>query len=133
MQEILPTVALAFWALPPATLLPQSPKTASSPLEEWRAYAAEAGAEPLMATTLVNVPLASRPQHLDTIVEAQADTAQDDESNEKQFRGWTVGGALWSIRQASRAAQQLLTESATMSAACMTSLMLCLCVGFLYM
>ena len=85
----------------------------------------ESGAEPTL-TQIIQVPMVSLPQYLTTIPETEAYAAEDDE---KQFRGWTVGGMLWGLRQGAKRAQLLLKDSELMSAACMTFLMLCLCVG----
>ncbi len=115
--------------MPPATLLIQSPKAVSSPLQQWQEYAMESGAERLMAPTLIAVPLVPRPPHLATIQEAEAHAGIDDE---KRFRGWSTRGLLWSLRQGAKRAQLLLKDSELMSAACMTALMLCLCIGSLY-
>ena len=130
LQEILPTVALAILAMPPTMLLAQSPKAVSSPLQQWQEYVMESGAEPLMPPTVIHVPLVPRPPYLATVKETEENAPEDDE---KQFRGWTVGGVLWSLRQVSKRAQLLLRDSELMSAACMASLMLCLCVVSLYM
>lgn len=90
----------------------------------------ESGNAPLMAATLVNVPLAARPPFLETIKEA--DPAADLD-NEKQFRGLTLGGVLWTLRQGIKQAQLLINDSEIASVACMTALMLALCVGSVYL
>lgn len=89
----------------------------------------ESGAEPATAQTLIQVPKMSVPQYLTTIPEAETYAVQADE---KQFRGWTLGGVLWRLRQGLRRARLLLKDSELMSAACMTSLMLCLCAMSFY-
>ena len=130
LQEILPTVALAFLALPPAAMLPHSPKVGPSPDQQWQEYMMEAGTAPLMAPTLVNVPLSVRPPFLETIKEGNVTAEMD---NEKQFRGLSLGGVLWTIRQGIKRAQLLTKDSEAVSVACMTSLMLALCIGSMYM
>ena len=137
LQEILPTVALAFLAMPPAAPLLQSPKASLCSLshlqQQWQDYSLESSDESSLAVTLVNVPLTARAQYLETIEEGALQTEEGDSSDEKQFRGWSWGGLLWSIRQGSKRAQLMIQDSEIWSVTCMTFLMLGLCIGSMYL